>query len=50
MTRGGGWAVAPYLDAMGDGRWLWLPRAPAELEVTKLGVNVIPMVRRRLVF
>jgi hypothetical protein len=48
VTRGGGWAVAPDLDAMGDG--YGFRKLRRELEVTKFGVNVIPIVTRRVVF
>ena len=46
MPRGGGWAVAPDLDAMGDG----FRKLRRGLAVTKFGVNVIPIVRRRAAF
>jgi hypothetical protein len=45
VTRGGGWAVAPDLDAIA----MSFRKLRREFVVTKSGVNVIPIVRRRVV-
>ena len=47
MTRGDGWAVAPDLDAMGDG--YGFRKLRRKLEVTRFGVNRITIVTRRVV-